>query len=238
VIAMRRYLVVDDNLAFAENVAEILRDEGNQVSLASSGVQALQLAREARFDAVLTDMRMPSMGGAQLVHELRSVDPGIPALVATAYTGDDDLETARHEGLLAVFSKPIPVRRLLELLGVARRDGLIVIVEDDHAMADNLSEALRSRGLTAVTAGSVLETQRLGPVRPFAAIVDLRVPGGPDGEAMRRLNARFPALPIVVMTAHDCSPPAPPVALFRKPFSTDALVSEIERLYQARETSA
>ncbi len=232
---MRHYLVVDDNLAFAENLAEILRDGGDEVSLASTGVQALQLARDARFDAVLTDMRMPSMGGAQLVHELRSMDPGVPAVVATAYTGDDDLETARREGLLAVLAKPIPVRRLLQLLGAARRDGLVVVVEDDQALSDNLSEALRLRGLTAVTASSVLETQRLGPVRPFAAIVDLRVPGGPDGEAMRQLNARFPNLPMVVITGHDLPPPVLPVALLRKPFSSEALLSEIERLYRARD---
>lgn len=234
---MRRYLVVDDNLAFAENLGEILRDVGDEVSLASSGVQALQLAREERFDAVLTDMRMPMMGGAQLVHELRKSDPGIPAVVATAYTGDDDLATARHEGLLAVLSKPIPMQRLLELLGAARRDGLVVLVEDDHALSDNLCEALRLRGLTAVTAGSVLETMRLGPLRPFAAIVDLRVPEGPDGEAMRRLKERFPNLPMVLITAHDSPPPVPAVATFRKPFSTEILLSEIERLYQARNAS-
>src|SRR5262249_23630864 len=168
-IPMRRYLVVDDNLAFAENLAEILRDVGDEVSLASSGVQALQLAQKERFDAVLTDMRMPMMGGAQLVHELRKSDPGIPAVVATAYTGDDDLATARHEGLLAVLSKPIPMQRLLELLEAARRDGLVVLVEDDHALSDNLCEALRLRGLTAVTAGSVLETMRRGPVQPLAS---------------------------------------------------------------------
>ena len=43
---MRRYLVVDDNRAFAENLAEILRDEGAEVSVAGSGKEALELARK------------------------------------------------------------------------------------------------------------------------------------------------------------------------------------------------
>ena len=58
----RRYLIVDDNLAFAENLAEILKDEGDEVSLAGTGAEAIKLVRETPFDAVLTDMRMPVMG--------------------------------------------------------------------------------------------------------------------------------------------------------------------------------
>ncbi len=231
---LRHYLIVDDNVAFAENLAEILRDEGNEVSLAAGGAEALKLVRATQFDAVLTDMRMPVMGGAQLVHELRQIDPGVPAVVVTAYIGDHDIDYALREGLLSVLSKPIPIPKLIQLLRAARREGIVVLIEDDRALSDNLSEALRTRGLTAVTAASVLETQRLRPPRPFAAIVDLRVPGGPDGEAMRQLSARFPHLPIVVITGHDISPPSPAHKLFRKPFATEAVVREIERLYARR----
>ena len=67
---MRKYLVVDDNRAFAENVAEILRDQGADVTIADGGLQALELAQRSRFDALVTDMRMPVMSGARLVHDL------------------------------------------------------------------------------------------------------------------------------------------------------------------------
>lgn len=229
---MRHYLLVDDNVAFAENLAEIMRDAGDEISIASGGVEALAQVKAKRFDAVLTDMRMPVMNGAQLVHELRRVDPGIPVIVATAYSGDDDLRVARNEGLLAVMSKPLKLERLMELLRAARRDGLVALVEDDETLSDNMSELLRSRGLTAVTAASVTETERLGPVKPFAALVDLRVPGGPDGEAMRRLSLKYPGMPILVVTAHsDVPPPMPYQELFRKPFNPDALMTAVERLY-------
>src|SRR5512134_1318642 len=128
---MRRYLVVDDNRAFAENLAEIVRDLGDEVDVAASGEAALALARARRFDCLVTDMRMPFMGGAELVHRLRRVDPGLPAVVVTAHVGDDELERARQEGLLAVLPKPVPLGRLLEALAGARRDGLVVVVEDD-----------------------------------------------------------------------------------------------------------
>src|SRR5207249_4638182 len=85
---------------------------------------------------------------------------------------ENDLLAAREEGLLAVLPKPAPLDRLVELLRAARRDGLVAVIEDDSALADNLAEALRDRGFSAVTARSVSETDRLGGVRPFAVLVD------------------------------------------------------------------
>jgi len=231
---MRSYLVVDDNLEFAENLAEILRDGGDEVVIAGEGPEAAEAVRGRRFDAVLTDMRMPLMGGAELVHEIRRVDPGAPALVITAHVGDDALEAARREGLLAALGKPVEVPRLLALLASARRDGLVVVVEDDTRMSDNLCEALRAKGFAAVTAASILETERLGPVRPFCALVDLRLPGGPVGEAMRRLGDKYPGLPMIVVTGYPDPPPLPHEAFFSKPFETRALLDAVERLHGAR----
>jgi two-component system, response regulator PdtaR len=231
---MRHYLIVDDNRAFAENLGEIVRDLGDMVSVAENGEQALALAQRRRFDALVTDMRMPVMGGADLVREIRHVDPGVAAIVVTAYVRDNDLEAARREGLLATLSKPVPIGRLLELLGLARRDGLVAVVEDDAGLCDNLCEALRNRGFAAVTAGTVLETQTLGTARPFCALVDLRVPGGPAGEAMRRLEERYPGLPMLVVTAFQDQPPTRYEALFEKPFDTQRLLAEVERLHQAQ----
>ena len=212
---MRKYLLVDDNRAFAENLAEILRDQGAEVTVASTGREALELARSTRFDGLVTDMRMPVMSGAHLVHEIRRIDPELPAIVVTAYTGEDDLLAARQEGLLAVLPKPAPLQRLVELLGAARRNGLVALVEDDSAFADNHAEALRDRGFSAVTARSVGETERLGGVRPFAALVDLRMPDAPDGAALSRLMERFPGLPC-----------------FTKPVNPGMLLEAVEKLWR------
>lgn len=230
---MKRHLFVDDNIAFADNLAEILREEGAEVAVAANGAEAIELAKQTQFDALVTDMRMPVMNGAQLVRQIRRVDPGLPAIVVTAYTGESDLLAATEEGLLAVLPKPAPIERLVELLGTARRNGLVALVEDDTALADNLAEALRDRGFSAVTAHSVSETDRLGDVHPFAALVDLRMPGGPDGEALRRLLQRFPTLPILVMSAyHEAFPHASSLPLFPKPFLTGKLLEVLERLWR------
>src|SRR5262249_56874847 len=100
-------------------------------------------------------------GGADLLHRGRRPARGLPGVVVTAYTHDDDLHAARREGLLAVLPKPAPVGRLLEIIASARRDGIVAVIEDDPSMSDNLCEVLRSAGFTAVTAASLIETQRL-----------------------------------------------------------------------------
>ena len=231
---MKSFLLVDDNVAFAENVAEILRDAGHEVVTATGGEEALKAAREKKFDALVTDMRMPVMSGAKVVHEIRRGDPELPAIVVTAYTGEDDLVNARNEGLLAVLPKPVPVARLVELLELARRGALVALVEDDAALADNLCEALRDHGFSAVAARSIADAERLGDVRPFVALVDRRVPGGPDGQAMHLLARRFPELPQIVITAYAEGMSETGATVFAKPFETAALLRTIERMYERR----
>ncbi len=229
---MGRFLLLDDNRAVAENLAEILEDSGHETVVVTSGEEALAAARAQRFDALLTDMRMPGMSGAAAVHHLRKVDPGLAAIVITAHPGEHDLERARHEGVLAVLPKPVPVASLVTLLQRARRNGLVVLVEDDPALLDNLTEVLRAQGFTAVTARSVLDTERLGEVKPFAALVDLRVPGGPDGEALRRVRERFPTLPTFLVTAHpDALPKDVDVRVMEKPFDTQELLAALEQAH-------
>jgi two-component system, response regulator PdtaR len=237
---MRRYLIVDDNVAFAENLAEILRDDGAEAVVAPSGAKALELARNDRFDALVTDMRMPVMNGAQLVHAIRRQDPGLPAIVVTAYTGETDLTDARNEGLLAVLPKPAPIDRLLELLEKARRNGLVAVIEDDLALADNMTELLQERGFSAVTAHSVPQTVMLCGAKPFAAVVDLRMPGGPDGAALRTFSECCPLVPTLVVSAfaNEVKGVKEPAAFFHKPFAPDELLGALERLYGARESVA
>ena len=232
---MRRYLVVDDNLPFAENLAEIIRDSGAEAVVASGGDAAMALVETQRFDALITDMRMPVMGGARLLREIRGKDPGLPAIVITGYTQEDDLSAARQEGLLAALPKPVPIERMLGLLSAARRDGLVALIEDNSVLADNLCEALRDQGFSALTAQSVAETERLGTARPFAALADLRVPGGPDGAAMKSLLARFPELPVLVMTGFpEAASLAGDAPVFTKPFDTGLLLAALAALHGSR----
>lgn len=232
---MRRFLVVDDNFAFAENLAEIIADAGvGEVQIADSGMRALELIAATRFDAMVTDMRMPKMSGAELIRRARTLDPELPIVVVSAFSADEQLTTVVHEGVLSLLPKPAPIARVLELIGRARRGGVVALVEDDTALADNLAEALRERGFASIIARSLAETERLAGAL-CVALVDLRVPGGIDGAALARLGERFPDLPRVVVTAYRGEVELPAdIEVFEKPFDTSQLLDVVETIARRR----
>ncbi|WNG25947.1 response regulator [Cystobacter fuscus] len=214
---MRSYLLLDDNLAFAENLAEILRDGGDEATVVTEGPRALSLAGARRFDVLLTDMKMPGMNGAQAVRHIRQVDPGLAVVVITAYPGEEELEAVRREGLLAVLPKPVPLAPLVSLLTHARRDGLVALIEGEPARDETLAEQLRSRGFSCVTARSVEDAERLAGARLFAALVPPRRPGEPECEALHWLRTRFPTLPV-----------------FSEPVDLQTLLDTLERAHDSR----
>ena len=146
----RRYLLVDDNREFAENMAEILTDEGADVTRAVDGPSALSALDHGPFDVMITDMRMPGVTGAELLKLVRVRDPGLPVVVVSAYTRDEQLEEAHRLGLLAFMLKTASPAKLLELLERARRDAVVLAVCDDEARIERAREALergqRGRG--------------------------------------------------------------------------------------------
>jgi len=226
----RRYLIVDDNLPLAENLAEMLEGTGAEATVAGGAREALALAKNGRFDALITDMRMPEMSGLDLMRELRQVDPGLPVLLVTAYTTDSDLNAVRRYGLLGILPKPIPPGRLLELTSAARRNGTVAIVDDDRALLENLSEALQLSGFATVTAGALSDLDDVD-VSPFAAVVDLHFPGAPEGASVLTLNRRFPAVPQVIITAFPETEHGEAAAVLIKPFQVKALLETITSLY-------
>lgn len=233
---MGQFLVVDDNLPFAENLAEILQDAGHDARVVGSGREAVAAVHAQRFDALLTDMRMPGMDGACVVHEVRQVDPGLPALVIAAFLDAVEVKEVRHEGVLAVLPKPVPLSTLAELLSRARRDGLVMLVEADAALAHTLREALRERGFSTATVESLAELERLELGSSFALLVDLQRMGGTGTEGLRALQARYPALPVLLMTDRpaEARPDPGTVALLQKRPDAAGVVQALERIHEQR----
>jgi CheY-like chemotaxis protein len=180
----RRYLLVDDNLAFAENVAEILGDLGAEVTQAGDAPHALDALSRERFDVMMTDMKMPGVSGTELLRLVRERDPGLPVVLVSAYTGADQLQEARRLGLLAFVAKTAGPEELISLLSHAQRDAVALVLTDDDARLEQLREGLARRGITVVS-------EDLGAVSPRAIVHD-------EGcRSLARVRARFPKLPVL-----------------------------------------
>jgi EAL domain-containing protein (putative c-di-GMP-specific phosphodiesterase class I) len=109
-----RVLLVDDEEALLDVLAEILRGEGFEVTACASGAAALAALRASEHDAVLSDVSMPGMDGLSLLKAVRERDAELPVVLMT---GAPSLETAVEavdRGALKYLTKPISSSVLVE----------------------------------------------------------------------------------------------------------------------------
>lgn len=112
----QRALIVDDNRPLAEDLAEILADEGYEVRIFDRPREALLACGDERFDVVLLDIRMPGMDGIELHRNLVQRCPEARFVLMTAYTEDERISAAMSADVRVVLPKPIPIQRLLKVL--------------------------------------------------------------------------------------------------------------------------
>jgi CheY-like chemotaxis protein len=111
-----RILVVDDNDALRENLAETLELEGYAVAVASDAAGALvHLGHDAAFAAVLLDLSMPGMDGRELLQKIRG-DPRLASLRVVLTTGHSGPRARAGVPADAFLEKPFGVVELLDAL--------------------------------------------------------------------------------------------------------------------------
>ncbi len=114
----RRALIVDDVSDVTDLLSVLLTHAGYDVTTASRARDAIALARERRFDIVISDIGMPEMNGYQLAEALRAL-PGyesVPMVAVTGYSMFDDRSRSLTAGFTEHVTKPIDPRALLELI--------------------------------------------------------------------------------------------------------------------------
>jgi signal transduction histidine kinase/CheY-like chemotaxis protein len=111
-------LVVEDNAEVGAFAEALLSELGHKVTRASSGEEALKLARSQDFDIVFSDVVMPGMGGLKLAETLAREKPELPVVLATGYS-QEIAETGA--GGRPVILKPYRLATLAEALSGALR---------------------------------------------------------------------------------------------------------------------
>jgi DNA-binding NtrC family response regulator len=198
----KRLLIVEDDADLAENLAEILEGMGHEPLVAPTAERALELLEDNAVDGVITDFRLPGLGGVDLISTLRARGLVVPVVMISAFMNDRMAEQAEEAGALDVLPKPVDLDRLEQLVeAFSRPEGQVLIVEDNEPLAENIAEALRDSGLAPVI-GSSAESALSKRDLPRVAIVDLRLPDKDGLEVARRLCARDPSIQIIFVTAY------------------------------------
>ncbi|AVE03677.1 chemotaxis protein [Pseudomonas palleroniana] len=114
-----KVLLVDDSAEVLEVLNLLLEMEGAQVSAFNDPQTALETARDAQYDLIISDIGMPKMNGHELMRKLRTIGHlrQVPAIALTGYGAGSDQKKAAESGFTSHLSKPVV------------HDSLIVLIE-------------------------------------------------------------------------------------------------------------
>ncbi len=100
-------LVAEDELAVRESLAEVLREEGYEVTAVADGTEAVRALEEREFDLVLSDIRMPGADGLEVLRRTREIAPQTLVLLMTAHATVETAVEAIRRGAQDYLLKPI-----------------------------------------------------------------------------------------------------------------------------------
>ncbi len=113
-----KILVIDDETAILDTLRILLRREGFQVETAVGGQQGVVRMEELRPDVVLSDVRMPNVGGLEVLLAAKELDPSLPVILMTAQASLQTAIRAVNEGAFYYIQKPFAND---EMVAICRR---------------------------------------------------------------------------------------------------------------------
>ncbi|MFQ5483198.1 MAG: sigma-54-dependent transcriptional regulator, partial [Nitrospinaceae bacterium] len=109
-------LVVDNEKSMCDFLSIMLTKEGYSVETARNGVEAVKRLREANFDAILTDIKMPRSNGLDVLEVVNRERPNIPVIMMTAFASAETAVEAMKKGAFDYISKPFQIEDLQLIL--------------------------------------------------------------------------------------------------------------------------
>ena len=202
-------LVVDDDPAVHDVLAATLGKEGYQITHAKDGIEALHLMRTHPPDVVTLDVMMPKMDGWSVLGIMKS-EPQLAHIPVIMLTIVDHRNLGFSLGASEYMTKPIDRNRLIALIekfAVSRRDGTVLVIDDDPDVRAMVKATIDDVGMKATTVANgqaALDWLASHP-QPALVLLDLMMPKMDGFEFLERVrqNPHYVDLPIVVLTAKE-----------------------------------
>ena len=114
-----KVLVIDDEDIVLKSVNKILSEENYEVDVSSSGRQGIDWAVERSYDVVLTDIRMPDIGGMRVLRDVKRAKPSLAVIMITGYASVQSAVQAMKLGAADYLEKPFTPDQLLKAVASA-----------------------------------------------------------------------------------------------------------------------
>ena len=198
-------LVVDDDPTARELLSANLKGAGYRLLQASSGDEALSLARSMRPDAITLDVMMPKPDGWDVLSALKAdaVLRDIPVVIITMLS---DRGIGLSLGAVEVLTKPVERAQLTALIhNLVRREGPVLVVEDDAGAREMIRQTIEKMSLPVAEADNGLQALDWLGQHPLPAVIllDLMMPEMDGFEVLDALAAhpQWRDIPVIVITA-------------------------------------
>ena len=112
-------LVIDDEQVVLDSVSKIMTAENYEVDVSLSGREGLAHALQRDYDIVLTDIRMPDIGGMRVLRDIKRAKPSLPVVIITGYATIRSSVQAMKLGAADYIEKPFTPDQLLKAVGSA-----------------------------------------------------------------------------------------------------------------------
>jgi len=109
-------LVVDDEFSIREILSDVLSNEGFTIYTAENGIEALKIIQESSPDLVITDMKMPKMGGMELLYQINSMRNRVSTIMMTGFATVETAVEAIKKGAYDYIMKPFQFSELLRVI--------------------------------------------------------------------------------------------------------------------------
>ncbi len=142
--AKKLILIVDDEAGIRESLSGILQDDGYDVLTASSGEEALNIAKEQRPDIVFLDVWLPEMDGIETLSKLKGIDDNIPVIMISGHGNIEIAVKATKFGAYDFLEKPLSLEKVLIIAkrAIERKN----LKEENRSLKENLVKKYRLMG--------------------------------------------------------------------------------------------
>lgn len=121
-----KILLIEDDASLAANLSDVLSEDGFNVAVCLRGDDGLRRSSQEECDVVLTDLRLPGMGGLELVRQLHASHPRLPVVLMTAHGSIETAIEATKLGAYDYLQKPFEMPLLIRVLHRAVEAGRLM----------------------------------------------------------------------------------------------------------------